>query len=309
MLWATATELTDMLDNAARAGVGMLRFDIPWVQLEPTQGAYNWAPVWNVIKGARTRNIKLIGIITTLAPWVNNNAGWQYGPVNQTQIDQYALFCTAVAREFKGSFLAYELWNEPNLAAFWQPAPNAVDYAALLKQAYPAIKAIDSTVLVLSGGTGGAGGSATDIISTNFWSAVYDAGSGVYFDALCHHPYTNKNGTMDGEMAHTNDIRALMNAHGDSAKKIWGTETGAPTGGSGGGVMTENAQAQLVAATYAYWATLQNTGPLCWYTLYDKNDTDTTTEGFFGLRRIDKTDKPAYAAYAAVTQTGLSLSP
>ena len=54
-------------------------------------------------------------------------------------------------RHFAGQVAAYEIWNEPNVSAFWSPTPSTAAYVNLLKAAYPAIKAADPSAVVLAG--------------------------------------------------------------------------------------------------------------------------------------------------------------
>lgn len=309
LMGASPSELTTIFDNLARANVGILRFDIAWVDIENPRGRYDWQSIWNIVYAAEARGIKLVGIIISLAQWVNagNTVPWAQAPQSVSQVAAYADFAQRVAVEFRGHFVAYELWNEPNLTVFWRPIPSTDMYAELLRQTYPAIRSVDSDVIILSGGTGGAGGNSTDIESIDFWTAIYEADTQQFFDVLCHHPYTYITGDMDGEMGGTDDIRGMMEAYGDGTKPIWGTETGAPTAGSDGMTISEAGQAQLLVDTYAHWWTLPYTGPLFWYTLHDKTDGDTTREGFFGIQRANSTDKPSFAAYAAVQYYGAPL--
>ena len=47
----------------------------------------------------------------------------------------------------------WSLWNEPNHQPFSMPKPDPDKYAAMVKSAYPAVKAVDPTATVLTGGT------------------------------------------------------------------------------------------------------------------------------------------------------------
>ena len=53
------------------------------------------------------------------------------------------------ARYARKGVQTFEIWNEPNNAIYWQPAPNPVAYTADLIAAYKAIKKVDSSSLVL----------------------------------------------------------------------------------------------------------------------------------------------------------------
>lgn len=56
---------------------------------------------------------------------------------------QYATFAAQMAARFAPVGVnIFEIWNEPNIAEFWQPLPDSKAYIAILKAAYPAIKKI-----------------------------------------------------------------------------------------------------------------------------------------------------------------------
>ncbi len=90
-------------------------------------------------------------------------------------------------------------------------------------------------------------------------------------------------------------MRSVMQANGDGAKKIWGTEFGAPTNGPNG--VTEASQAQAITKAYALWKSYDWAGPLFTYQGRDYGTDPSNRENFFGLLRHDFSQKPAYAAY------------
>jgi hypothetical protein len=89
--------------------------------------------------------------------------------------------------------------------------------------------------------------------------------------------------------------------HGDGAKKVWGTESGAGTG-TGPKSVTATRQAQLLHDYYTGWngAYRSFTGPLLWFTVRDaSSDTNNVTDNF-GILRRDFRAKPARATLMAV---------
>jgi hypothetical protein len=65
---------------------------------------------------------------------------------------------------------AWELWNEPDGSEFFAGGPQPARYAAMLKSAYGAIKAVQPGDTVVAGGMVG-----NDM---DFLAALYDHGSG-----------------------------------------------------------------------------------------------------------------------------------
>lgn len=133
-----------------------------------------------------------------------------------------------------GLVTAVEIWNEANNKPFWDPV-DVVKYTELLKRSYTAIKAADPSVKVLfSGPAPGGGNKSAD--STNdpanpatFVKQIYANGGKNYFDAGANHPYDTHSLTANAAGQGTRNnfwIRKVMDANGDQAKQLWGTEAG-----------------------------------------------------------------------------------
>lgn len=293
LLADTQVQLDADMAKIVETGAKWLRFDVAAVNHEQTQGNTNWAGVDRIMNSADAHNLKVLGACTTLPTWVRPaGTPWNYGPTTAAQRSAFADFCTRGAQRYVGRMDAWELWNEPNLDQFWSPTPSASNYKLLIEATYGSVKAA-SGVPVIAGGTGWAGGTP-DIDSVVWYQNLYAAGGKPFFDAATTHPYPDLAGIAWGETAKSVQVRQTMNANGDSAKQLWGTETGAPTGGSGS--TTEAGQANLLTATYDLWIGSQiiPAGPLFTYTLRDTGGTD--REGYFGIIRTDGTSKPAFTA-------------
>ena len=309
--WMSAADQTTYLNSSQSMGVGILRFDINWVSIQaggPT--SYNWAPQDAVVKGALARGIQILGDIAYTPTWARP-AGTtdKYAPTN---VSDYGNFCKATAQHFSPMGVhAYEVWNEPNTAGMFQPAPDVVKYTAMLKACYTAIKSVDPNSTVVTGGTAPAGkynasGSSSTINGINWLEGIYANGGKGYFDAVGHHPYSypyDPSTVADWSAWYqmfgtTPSLRSVMIAHGDGNKQIWGTEWGMPTNGpSGSGYVSEATQASQTAEAYKMWTSYSWTGPLFMYEGRD-NGTDTSTrENFFGVLRYDWSQKPVFAAY------------
>jgi hypothetical protein len=197
---------------------------------------------------------------------------------------------------------AYEIWNEPNIVAFWTPAPNPSLYTSMLKDAYASIKAVQPDSTVISGGLApAADDSAGDIAPVEFLQDMYADGAEGSFDGLGYHAYSypalpNTFESWSGwdELDQTTpSIRSVMAANGDAGKKVWITEIGAPSAGPNGVGTTDQAAevTQAVAGAKASpWI-----AAMFFYTYEDAPiDPD-----YFGLLNADGSPKPAWAALAA----------
>jgi polysaccharide biosynthesis protein PslG len=312
--WMSAKDRGRYLTLVQQLGAGMLRFDIDWSHIQrggPSR--YDWAPQDAVVRGARARGIAILGAIAYTPAWARA-AGTtdKYPP---TSIADYGRFCGATAGHFVPMGVhAFEVWNEPNTASFFMPVPNVSKYTAMLKACYTAIKAVDRSATVVTGGTAPAGaydnsGSSSTVNPINWLQGIYANGGGGYFDAVGHHPYSFPYPpSVDAvwsawrQMAGTvPSLRSVMVAHGDAGKKIWATEWGLPTDGpAGSGFVSESSQASQVLQAYSLWRSYPWAGPLFLYQLRDVGTRTDSIENFFGLTNFNFTSKPAFYAYQEI---------
>jgi Glycosyl hydrolase catalytic core len=142
----------------------------------------------------------------------------------------YAAFLTALVGRYgpRGSLWAehpevrplpiraWQLWNEPNLPAFWRQQPFAKGYVKLLKPARAALRAADPRAQAILGGL------------PNGWDAlrrIYQAGGRRHFDAVAIHPYTAR---ADRVPRYVLAARRVMRRFGDRRKPVWVTEVSWP---------------------------------------------------------------------------------
>jgi hypothetical protein len=278
------------LDRVVTLGVGWLRIDAAWSEIETVRGGFDFSRVDRVVAAARDRSLSVLLILGTTASWARpTGADWNHGPTDDTARDGFTVFAGQAARRYRGQVDAYEIWNEPNLPGSWSPRPDPAAYLSLLTAAYRAIHDIDPDAVVVSGGTGGG---RTGVDSLTWYEDLYETGLREVTDGIAVHPYPDAPVVNSGELVAARKVRTLMNANGDTAKPLWGTETGAPTGGDPS--ISESAQAKLLTAIHDEWASIRNVGPLLYYTLNDFGGDD--REAHFGLLRADGSPKPGYAA-------------
>src|SRR4029079_4860944 len=168
----------------------------------------------------------------------------------------------------------WEIWNEPNVVQFWHPFPDPAQYASMLRAAYTAIKAADPTATVITGGSATAGPTLDSLASNGYspyrWlRLLYEGGNRGFFDAVANHPYASFPYSPLEQWNSTwlqDDMYALMQANGDGAKKIWGTEAGYPSCSVSGYCVDEATQAQYIHDYLTVWQGWSAwTGPLFIY--------------------------------------------
>jgi hypothetical protein len=194
---------------------------------------------------------------------------------------------------------AWEVWNEPNIDAFWEPKPDVAAYVALLEAASSAIRAADGDATVVAGALAVAkdAGDGSTIAPLTFLDRMYDAGAAGTFDVLSLHPYTFPEAPPghDTLFADLPDAHAAMVANGDGHKPIWLTEFGAPTGTARAAV-SERAQAAAVTQAYEAASAHPWVGPLFWFQLRDEGSDPAELGQNFGLLHRDLSPKPAFPA-------------
>jgi hypothetical protein len=318
ILWMNDADRQRELDAMAATGARWIALDFDWNSIQgdgPT--SFRWdRSTDTVVREARARGLKIVATLAYSPPWARRTACVGTSHCLPADPAAYGRFAAAAARryganstvaEFRGSVQVWQIWNEANHYPFVQPTVDIVGYTAMLRQAYPAIKAADVRSTVLAGATSPAGDdpSGRDVAPATFLQGIYAYGGGGYFDAFSHHPYTYPDSPLVAApwnaFTQTARIHQVMVDHGDGAKKVWGTESGAGTG-TGPKSVTATRQAQLLHDYYAGWngAYRSFTGPLLWFTVRDaSSDTNNVTDNF-GILRRDFRAKPARATLMAV---------
>lgn len=294
-----ASEQVQQLEAMKAVGITSVRVDANWSGGQPNgPGSYDWTTLDSVVDSINDVGLSADLIIDGCPPWAAA-AGAQGQFAQPASPTAFANWAAAVAKRYSNKGARYfEIWNEPNNPAFWSPAPNPAAYTADLKAAYAAIKAVAPSSVVLSGGLAPEANSSNSYDIVTFFQDMYADGAQGSFDGVGDHPYTYPYtpatvtiGSAWTEMAQTStSLRSLMVAHGDSAKKIWITEFGAPTG-SGGVSDTEQSDEITQAIAFA-----KQTSWIGSFYIYTWSDGSTDT---FGLLDINGAQKPAYAGVAA----------
>lgn len=287
-----------------------IRFDFNWADIQASgSSSYNWSRYDAVVNAANDRNIRVLGMIGYTPDWARPS-GCTNDKCHPDSEAQFAAFVGQVVGRYKDQNVKHwEIWNEPNIINFWQPAPDAAAYSVLLQQAYTAVKSVDASAFVVSGGMSPATSDGTNIAPTDFLTAMYANGTQGYFDALGHHPYCYA-GSFDcpntyaawsawSQMSETPvNLRGIMSANADSAKKIWITEFGAPTNGAGS--VSTAQQATMLSDAYENLASESWAGPLFWYSYQDAGTNTSDREDWFGMLTYGGSRKTSYDAFSAL---------
>jgi len=294
------------------AGGSFVRTDFSMGNVQSTSSqSFVWGPLEAKVAAATEQGLQVLGILDYSPQW-NAYPGCAVGSPHQcapADPAAFANYAAAAAGHFP-QVTYWEIWNEPNLKQFWSPSPNAIDYVIMLNGAYAAIKAVAPNDVVIAGALSRASDvTGLEIAPTTFVTSMY--AKGAKFDILSLHPYTypfspdtanSGNGWPDVAA-----IRATMVANGDSAKKIWITELGAPTCGpgnasavdtqpfTGNDYMTDAAQQTILSQVILDIKSASYIGAFFVYEIRDDNSNDASTrENCFGIFHSDDSPKPAF---------------
>ncbi len=314
-------DLDQYFESLKSLGVHWVRYDIDWsVVQKDSPTSYNWAGIDRVTATAKRYGLSSLGVITYTPRWASAEscgAKLKCPPVDPAAFGRFA---GQVVSRYKNSIKYWQVWNEPNLAGFLGSSSDIKKYADILREASTEIKKIDPQAVVLTGGIAASDdGQDGSLSPPTFIQTLYKLNAKPYFDAVALHPYSYPAAPSYPEKWNSwqqiSSVRQAMVANGDSAKKIWITEYGAPTGGpgnmyvinqfsfnDGSDYMSEAAQEEMArqAATLYKNQLGDWMGPFFWYSLTDEGTSKDTPENFFGLLRFDGSKKPAYETFKSI---------
>jgi hypothetical protein len=312
-LWASETsqQMTQDLDGVKQAGANVVRLDVAWATLDssgPGQlTAWYSQKLAQFMAGARQRNLKVIAILFTTPCWASSapaslkqncqgdwwgrGVGW-YPPTND---QDYAVFVKYMTSTYGSDLAAAEIWNEPDESYYWVSSNPASDYAQLLKAAYPAAKAGNSSVPVIAGAMSG--------FDADFLADLYQDGIQGSYDGISIHSYcdtsapnaADSGGSRYEFEAGLHGLHAMQLVHGDNTS-IWVTEFGWQTAGT-----PLQLQASYTARAYQIMAGMPYVSAGVVYELHDDSGVTTADpETQYGLLDQNYNPKPAYAAFQSV---------
>ncbi len=168
-------------------GVKFARVQTAWIKCEKNKKQYDFKELDSVVNNLIERGV---------TPWFNLTYG---NPLYMDDIpNEFAVGCIpnlygeeclqgwlnyvkALAEHFKGRVCMWEIWNEPNVKAFWYPgSPSGEKYAEFVAQTAPVIRDVDSDAKIIGCCAG---------IAVEFVRRAVLAGIGKHIDYYSFHPY------------------------------------------------------------------------------------------------------------------------
>lgn len=228
------------------AGFGWIRQQFRWDDIEISgrsdftdrrngTSVNAWDKYDNIVALANKYNVQIIARLNSAPAWSQAPDNQYPGFAPPADFNDFVHYAVAVASRYKGRIRFYQVWNEPNIYPEWGNAPiNPEAYTDLLCRTYTALKAVDPTIVVISGAL-----APTDELNARnlneyiFLQRMYAAGAAKCFDILGAQGYGLRTGPTDQRLRSTDTnfgrnlwLRDLMLANGDGNKPIWIGEMG-----------------------------------------------------------------------------------
>jgi polysaccharide biosynthesis protein PslG len=225
------------------AGVGWVRQQLPWEQIEPVAkgqttdprfGDSTWAKYDDIVERANALGLGLILRVDTSPRWAlaPDAPDGLSPPLNDAD---YWDFLSQVATRYRGKVAVYQVWNEPNLNSEWgRHPPDAAAYARLLRGASERIHAADPSARVMMAALAPTLTENADALNDLVYlQQLYDLGVRGTFDVLAVQAYGLRGGPDDPRVDRSDVtfsrpvlVRQLMERNGDAATPVWATEMG-----------------------------------------------------------------------------------
>lgn len=314
----SADNMPTALELMRSAGIGWVRVNWSWKDMQPQPGAFDFSQFDLVAHMAADYDIRLLPILLAVPAWASTAPPeliaerGSLSPVDKyrpRELNDWLTYVRAAVERYDGDGLDdapgsprmeyWEVWNEPNLAQYWPPAPDVDEYLELLQATFAAIQEVDPTAKVVLGGLSGSGVNAE---GTGYLQQLYARGGAAYFDVMSIHHYIHPalEGNIDALAAALAATRALMDEHGDADVPLWLTEIGWSDAPNAWGQPTAS-QPEIAAYLTRVFGELP-ADKIFWYNFRNIFDNTPDVEHNFGLVYNDFTPKPAYEAYAAVAR-------
>jgi hypothetical protein len=208
----------------AQLGVKWARCQTGWARTETRKGQYDFAWLDSVVD-----SMLKIGI----QPWFNlgyGNTLYTPGPPHESAVGWIPLnsdeaksawrrYVETLARRYAGRVKHFEIWNEPNIANFWQPdKPDASRYLEFVRLTAPVLRSNSPGAVLIGGAFAG--------LPFDYIETCFENGLAKEVDKISYHPYR-----AVPEENYAAEIAALRGIIGryKPGMPIWQGENGAPS--------------------------------------------------------------------------------
>lgn len=287
-----------------RSGIKLLRIAFGWDGIEGKKGAYDWLFWDDYVKMAVDEyGITLIPYICYTPRWNSTGDSTNYWNHTPKDYEAFGAFVLTIVGRYKDRIHSWELWNEPDISAFW--SGTAEELARLTKIGSQAVKKADPDAIVVLAGLAG---------NTRFTEALFkDYGISPYVDVVnIHNYYETWNSTpIEAIVDEVNTVHDIVKRFGRN-QSIWMAEVGYSSFRKPDGYVSDwswstyayehTAEYQAVHLIKALTLDLstERLAAVAWYRIKDLKPGEAVigdvNNRFLGVARLDHTPKPAEKA-------------
>lgn len=268
------------------AGFSTVRMDLHWHDTETAPGVYDFSPYDRLIQALDSQGIRPLLILNYGHPAYDSGQA----PATPSARAAFARWAAAAAARYKGRGILWEIYNEPNLARFWRPKPDAAAYAALVEAAASAIRAAAPGETII-----GPASSGVDLV---FLEDCFKLGLLNHLDAVTVHPYRlHEPESVIGDYRR---LRALIARYAPNGREVpiycgeWGYSALWPG-------QNERLQALMLARMFLVNAAARI--PLTiWYDWRNGGPDPANPENNYGLLALDGAPKTAFHAASTLAR-------
>ncbi len=154
-LWFEPAQYRKQMDQLQALGLQWVRVDLHWDTIEPREGQFRWDVLDPLMAEMERRGLQAEVYLVGSAPHATS------APAGSANPDQYppkdpALYARALVHlaQRYPKVVAWQVWNEPNLPAFWRPREDPAAYGRLLQTSVQAMRREAPGRRIVLGGMG-----------------------------------------------------------------------------------------------------------------------------------------------------------
>lgn len=279
-------------DYAIMAAIGVegVRMGGNWVHREPQPGTFTWDRTDEEVEAFARHGFDMQYLVSyghpayAREPWATELKAkrWPLQTV-PPQLDAWNRWLRELATRYDGKITHFEIWNEPDLSAFWKGSTD--DYIELLKASHQTLKSVNPNNVVMTGGFATAGHHGGHDLNPDLQRRVVQEAAD-YYDIHTHHQHGGFRGfaeAVDGKLAQWREPVA-------DRKPLWFNETAISVKQAGGDL----AQAQTLAKKMSF-AFARGAQSYAWFVFYAGGSGHVSE--FAMIHGEDYQPRPALVAY------------
>jgi len=290
----------------------LIRQPFAWAEIERAPGELDFGRHDEFVAAAAEAGVRVLPMI--VGPEPGSPKEGRMRPPRDTAA--YGRFAAAVAERYGPAgtlwserddiprlpIRSWQVWNEPNIPAWWATGPDPAAYAKLLEAAARELRGVDPDAEIVAAGLPD---SHLGVAAREYLDRLYEAGAKESLDTVAIHGYAPSPREV---VAKARDARAVIDSRGDDAR-LWVTEFGWGTGGKPGELTVDReTQARYIGSTLERFAAQRRGLGLRGVVLFQWRDPNpfpgrrAIWPYFAGLLEADGTPKPSLEAFSSAAR-------